>query len=233
RKRGRGTGTSLFGVAALSIFLDSLSAEHSAELLNEHWGRVKDRMRPSLEEQFIANLQKAGPTGADAERLNGDLAGLIAFARFAKARGEADTTEAALRSIDRLARLRIDLERTNPQLLAPATSATKRLHHFKLARFDHLARDVSALFTAEERALAAARLKEFREARPGWWMAFGDRFVGGENYISPPHLSHAMFAGAALVEGIDAATLSEWIDVPWCEADLFFIEKCALALTGK
>jgi hypothetical protein len=64
-------------------------------------------------------------------------------------------------------------------------------------------------------------------------MAFGDRFVGGENYISPPHLSHAMFAGAALVEGIDAATLSEWIDVPWCEADLFFIEKCALALTGK
>jgi hypothetical protein len=163
--------------------------------------------------------------------LNGDLAGLIAFARFAKSRSEEDTYQKASRRISQFARLRVDLERTNPQLLAPATTATKRLHHFKLARFDHLGADVAEMFSEEERTLAASRLKSFREARPGWWMAFAERFVGGENYISPPHLSHAIFAGSALVEKVDAATLAGWIDIPWCEADFFFIEKCVLTLS--
>jgi len=229
RRTGLGKARCLFGVAAFAEYLESVPGD----LLEKHWDRIRERVRPFLEDAKEAKSEKAGAIRVDAEILNGDLAGLIAFARFAKARGDEEVYQKALRRISHLARLRVDLERTDAQLLAPATTATKRLHHFKVARFDHLVPNVAELFSDEERVLAASRLKSFREARTGWWMAFGDRFVGGENYISPPHVSHAIFVGAALVEKADGATLAGWIDVPWCEADLFFIEKCVLALKSR
>jgi hypothetical protein len=81
--------------------------------------------------------------------------------------------------------------------------------------------------------LAATRLELIRRRRPGWWLAFGPRFVGGENYTSPPDLSRALFTGAAMVECVPADTLLQWTDVPWCEGDMYFIEKCAIALGVK
>jgi hypothetical protein len=78
--------------------------------------------------------------------------------------------------------------------------------------------------------LAAARLQAFRGERNGWFMAFGDRLVGGENYTNPAHFSRALFAGAALIEQLPPDQLAGFIDVPWCKGDFYFIEKCALAL---
>jgi hypothetical protein len=54
--------------------------------------------------------------------------------------------------------------------------------------------------------------------------------LGGENYTSPLHLTHAMFAGAALIERLPGEQLLRFVDVPACDADFFFVENCALAL---
>ena len=56
------------------------------------------------------------------------------------------------------------------------------------------------------------------------------KMIGGENSCSPPHFAGSLFRGAALVECAPAADLTAWVDVPWCAADLYFIEKVALAL---
>jgi hypothetical protein len=61
-------------------------------------------------------------------------------------------------------------------------------------------------------------------------MAFGDRLIGGENYTNPPHFARSLFAAGALVEHLDAEQLRHFIDVPWCEGDLYFIEKATFAL---
>jgi hypothetical protein len=90
--------------------------------------------------------------------------------------------------------------------------------------------EVGAALARHTGGAAAKRLAALREFRPGWWLAAGDRLIGGENYSSPPHLSRSLFAGAALVEGVPATDLAKWVDVPWCAADLYFIEKAALAL---
>jgi hypothetical protein len=76
-------------------------------------------------------------------------------------------------------------------------------------------------------------LRAFREVRPGWQVALGDRLIGGENYTNPLHFDRALFAGAALIEELPRAELLRLIDVPACKADFYFIEKCALALRAR
>jgi hypothetical protein len=237
RASGRGQARSLFGIAAFEAYLVSNSsslANDAAERIAPYSNALIQRVIPYLDDGYAAELEKAQARRAvDLEVLNGDLAGLIAFARLTGKARDPHLYARVLQRINQMAEIRVGVERTDPQLLSPAQTASKRLHHVRLVRFGNLLPEIVELFEMDERKLAAKRLRLFREARPGWWMAFGDRYIGGENYISPPHFSHAVFAGAALVEKVDRSSLMEWIDVPWCEADLFFIEKCALALREK
>jgi len=64
-------------------------------------------------------------------------------------------------------------------------------------------------------------------------MAYGDRFIGGENYTSPMHFSRALFAGTAYIEKLPPDRLFAFVDVPWCKGDFAFMEKCALALRAS
>jgi len=54
--------------------------------------------------------------------------------------------------------------------------------------------------------------------------------IGGENFISPPHLARGVFI--ALADGLqaDPAYLARKIDQPWCRADLYYIEKLSALL---
>jgi len=129
-----------------------------------------------------------------------------------------------------LTELRVNLDRVNPHILEKSDAATKKLHNSKLARYCGLVPEVGAALRALSEGRAAARLKEFREERNGWYLAFGDRMIGGENYTNPLHFPRALFAGAALVEELPAASRLTFIDVPWCPGDFYFVEKCVWAL---
>jgi hypothetical protein len=126
--------------------------------------------------------------------------------------------------------LRVNLERVNPKILEATDSTTKHLHTGKLARFCSLTPEVGEAIRTLTDGSGAARLKNFREARNGWYLAFGDRMIGGENYTNPLHFSHALFDGAVFVEQLPPEQIASFIDVPWCKGDFYFIEKCALAL---
>jgi len=54
--------------------------------------------------------------------------------------------------------------------------------------------------------------------------------IGGENYISPPHLARGLFA--ALADGVQLPPdkLAMYLDHPWCKADLYYIEKLTALL---
>ena len=270
RSRARGKARSIFGVAAFEEYMRRCAPPERAALVRAHWPRLVARVQPLLESGYPFDPARRGETRDGAERLNGDLAGLLAFARLAgdapgsgtvvgqpvpaAARGAAvqaarfwpartpasppaagtdcPTTAppSVMTRLRELAELRLNLERVNPRFVEATASASKGLHNFKLARYCGLTPEVTAVLPAEERALAAARLRAFREARPAWHLALGDRMIGGENYTNPMHFGRALFAGAALIERLPATELEALVDVPACRADLNFIERCALAL---
>jgi hypothetical protein len=143
---------------------------------------------------------------------------------------DADTGRLAITRARQLLELRVNLDRVNPRIVEKSADATKGLHNFKLARYCALVPEVADALRRHTEGCATAHLQAFRQERNGWHLAFGDRFIGGENYTNPLHLPHALFTGAVFVEQLPADQLAGFLDVPWCRGDLYFIEKCAFAL---
>jgi hypothetical protein len=126
--------------------------------------------------------------------------------------------------------LRVNLERVNPHLLEKSNLASKGLHNARLARYCDLVPEVGAAVAKLSADCGSRNLKTFREERNGWFLALGDRLIGGENYTNPAHFPRSVFVGATFVEQIPSEQLLAFIDVPWCQGDFYFIEKCVFAL---
>ena len=60
---------------------------------------------------------------------------------------------------------------------------------FRVAFADELRRHAGEQLARNVRGLMAGL--------PVWYQAFGERMIGGENYISPPHLARGLFAALA------------------------------------
>lgn len=224
RAKGPFAARSLFGVYSLWL------AAHTCGVpAKDHWKAVVERVAPVLARDYVFDVKKAHAKD-EAERLTGDLAGLIGFVRLAREAADKDAEKAGLARLRQVLELRVNLDRVNPRSLEPTDSTTAKLHAAKFARYCGLVPEVGAALARLTGGAAAERLAAVRKSRPGWWLAAGDRLIGGENYTSPPHQSRALFAGAVLVERVPAADAAAWVDVPWCAADVYFIEKAALAL---
>jgi hypothetical protein len=219
---------SAWGVYA---FYEYLVHSGDTEALPRYWLAIRERMRPLLQTDYAFDPARMDYAKDEAQRLNGDLAGLYATIHLAKKANDAETAERARKKAAILLQWRLDLERINPRIVEKTDAATKSLHHFKLARYLHLPEPVANVLAQD--GSAAKRLAEFRAARPTWWLAFGDRLMGGENYTVSPDFGRALFGGAALMERRPTAELQEWLDVPWCRADLYFIERITWAIRSE
>jgi hypothetical protein len=222
RRTGKGSASSLFGVYAWWSYCFYTS--------NKTWMELK-KLPPLPESPYKFNLQSANAGKDEAEKLNGDLAGLIGFIRLARASHDPRAGEEA--RFRELLELRINLERVNPRILEKTFSASKNLHNYKVTRYCDLVPEVGAALHKWSGGCGPARLKAFREERNAWYLAFGDRMIGGENYTTPLHFSRALFAGATFIEELPGEQLAQFVDVPWCKADLYFIEKCVDALWAR
>lgn len=206
-------------------------AAQDAGLARRYWPQVQKAAAPLLKGGYTFDPLKRDYTQDEAEQLNGHLAGLLGYARLARQNGDAAAEQAARTRGLQLLQWRVDLERMNPKILEKSTrSASKSLHNNKLPRYCALVPEVGLALARHAQPVAGARLAAFRGERHGWWMAFGDRLVGGENYTNPMNFSRSLFAAAAWVEEVPAASLLQWVDVPWGHGDFYFMEKCVLAL---
>jgi len=225
KRRGKANGA--LGVYALWAWCH-WSGDRDAALA--HWNAVKERMRPVLEKAYEFDITKGDYVNDEAERLNADLAGLVGLARLARVSGDATAQKAAKAKALELLTLRVNLERVNPNILERTRSASKTLHIAKLARYCRLAPEVGRAVGALSDGTGRAHLAAFREMRNGWHLALAERLIGGENYVSPPHMGRALMAGTTFIEELPGDRLLTFVDIPWCKGDFYFIEKCAYAL---
>lgn len=219
----------LFGVYALWLF-----AERHQWPVADGRGEAAlwDRLRPSLEERTRSimaamqplSVEAKGKEGIAVRELNGNIAGLLGFIRLCP-----DSTLAAdaKRRLHACLEQRVAFEAANPRVWTPSDLSTKSLHTVMLPRWHRLVPELGEVLAEYTGGMAAERVRKVRESMPLWWMARGDRLSGGENYTSPLHVSRALFSAAALIERLPAAALTVWRDVPWCRADLAWIERAA------
>jgi len=227
RRSGRARAAHALGVYAFWAYCHFCA---DAAAAREHWPRVKLRAKPLLDADYAFDPRRTNYAKSESEKLNGDLAGLLGLGRLARIVKDADAERQAVARARQLLELRVNLDRVNPCIVEKSDDATKDLHNFKLARYCALAPEVAEALRRHTEGCASAHLKAFRQERNGWHMAFGDRFIGGENYTNPLHLPRSLFAGATFVEELPADQLAGFVDVPWCRGDFYFIEKCVFAL---
>jgi len=227
RLSGRGKAASAFGVYAFWAYVHWAGA---ADAVKPAWDALRERMQPVLDGPYAFDPANAKYVNDEAQRLTGDLAGLVGLARLARLAGDAETGARARARARELLELRVNLERTNPRILEATRSASKSLHISKLARYCDLAPEVGRTLDRLSEGVGRTRVTAFREARNAWYLAFSERMIGGENWVSPPHLGRALMTTATFLEDLPADRLLMFLDVPWCQADFYFVEKCAYAL---
>jgi hypothetical protein len=131
RLKGPFPARSLFGVYAL------WQAAHTCETpVKDHWPTVVKRVGAVLARDYTFDTKKVHQKD-EAERLTGDLAGLIGFVRLARltAVRDREAEKAALARLRQVLELRVNLDRVNPRVLEPTDSTTAKLHAAKAARY--------------------------------------------------------------------------------------------------
>ena len=175
-----------------------------------------------------ASFDDDDPANTDAaEHLNGQIAGTLAYARIAQKAGDDDQVARALDRLSQLVAFRVHHEQADTRFIR---ISGKQAHTAKLPRYLDLVPESARMLRDFAGDALQRNARALSDQLPIWHHAFGERLIGGENYISPPTLSRALFI--ALSDGVNepAQQMVAKLDQPWCKADLYYIEKLTAVL---
>jgi outer membrane protein assembly factor BamB len=162
--------------------------------------------------------------GNAVEDLNGQIAGVIGYIRLAEKAGRAEEVRLATAKLAALATERVHFEVADPRLQG------RRSHHGTFPRYQFLVPEIGQLLADHAGKQLATNLADLRRELPVWYQAWGERLIGGENYVSPPGLARGMFLAMAYGLRATPRELARYLDQPWCRADLYYVEKLTAAL---
>jgi hypothetical protein len=160
---------------------------------------------------------------------NSRLAGLIAYCRLAKAAGDIHALEAALPEVRQSMRKRIayELAHTRGGLIRVIPNQRS-----VLARWRRLTPEVAKLLAEYALPIQRHLMQVYVDRhRPAWWLSWNvEQLMRNEAPFQLPTTPLEIFTAKALVIEEPAATLRAWLDLPWCHADEFYLQKLALTL---
>lgn len=160
---------------------------------------------------------------------NGHLAGLIAACRLAQhmkdASAEAQAVEKARQAIRE--RLTYELAHTRGGLISQVPTLRSIF-----SRWRHLTPEVGRLLAAHAGKIHQDLMSVYVDYhRPTWFLAWNvETMWRNECPLSFPTLSMEVFAARAWILGEPADRLAALLDLPWCKADLYYIQKLALTI---
>jgi hypothetical protein len=162
---------------------------------------------------------------------NSRIAGLIAWCRLAERMNDSalpqglSITRSALRD-----RLTFELAHTRGGLIY---QIPKQRSVF--SRWENLTPDLAALLREHAREIHASLMQSYVDHhRPTWWLAWNvETMMRNECSLQFPSVPRQIFTARALVLDEDRESLRKFLDLPWCRADEYQIQKLALALAAK
>jgi hypothetical protein len=163
---------------------------------------------------------------------NGYLAGLIAYCRIAKHLRDDDALEQALTVANKALRQRLAYEfaHTKGGLITQVPVGRSIF-----ARWRHLTLEVGHLLAN----YAAGTHKHLMDVyvdyhRPTWYLAWNvETMWRNECPFAFPTMSMEVFAARALILREPDEQLVRFLDLPWCKADLFYIQKLVFCIEAN
>jgi putative pyrroloquinoline-quinone binding quinoprotein len=167
-----------------------------------------------------------------AEHLNRQIAGVIGYLRILQ---KADLSEETKEPWDHLTMMvneRVHHERADSGLIRASVcwGHGNDSHNAKIPRYVGLTPELTAILSQYTGETFRDHVTGLSKQLPLWYQAWGERMIGGENYISPPHLARGLFTALAQGQVYTADQMHKYLDQPWCKADLYYIEKLTLII---
>jgi hypothetical protein len=184
--------------------------------IESNWGQLKGLVD-----------QPPGKTEEDCR--NGYVAGLIAYCRIATHMKDKQAVEKAIAATREALRGRLtyELAYTEGGLIAEVPVLRSIF-----ARWRHLTPEVGR-FLAQYAGPTHKHLMDVYVDyhRPTWFLAWGvETMWRNESPFAFPTMPAEIFAARAWILNEPAETLTRFLDVPWCKADLFYIQKLVWCL---
>lgn len=181
----------------------------------------------------IKLLLNANPKASDwkTDGKNAYLSGLIAYCRIAAHMKDAQALSAAQPRAIAAMRERIEYEATMTRGGIYFVGAANGRGSGP-ARWLFLTPETARLcrsFTDEVQKSLVGRYIDYH--RPTWYLAWGQLTEGAdEECTALPNTTMAHYAAKAMLVDTPAEQLVQAVDIPWCKADLYYIQKLVLAI---
>jgi hypothetical protein len=163
---------------------------------------------------------------------NSRLAGLIAACRLAKQANDQPTLDKTLVRARRQMRQRLAYELANTRGGVIRTLPNGR---GAFSRWRRLTPDVARLLAGRALPIEQRLMRVYVDYhRPCWWLAWNiEQLMRNEAPNQLPTTPMEIFSARALILGESGKDLAPFIDLPWCRADEFYVQKLALTLLQR
>ena len=191
--------------------------------VTDDWSRIEQNW------DFLRKLIDQPPNKMEEDCRNAYLAGLIAYCRMAMRMNDEEAVQKGVSSAQKSfrRRLKYELAHTRGGLITQVP-----VLRTIFGRWRHLTPEIARL--CAEYALETH--KNFISVyvdyhRPTWYLAWNvETMWRNECPFSFPTMADEVFAARALILHESAENLARYIDIPWCKADLFYIQKLVFAI---
>jgi hypothetical protein len=196
-----------------------------AKVTND-WSRIESNW------DRLKNLVDQTPNKMEEDCRNGYLAGLIAYCRLAGRMKDEESYQKGLR-VTRAAlreRLVYEFSHTKGGLITevPVLRST-------FARWRHLTPEIGRFLAHYAGQIHQQLMDVYVDYhRPTWFLAWGvETLWRNESPFAFPTMPAEIFTARAWILNEPAGKLASFLDIPWCRADLFYLQKLVLCLEAR
>jgi hypothetical protein len=187
------------------------------------WSGIEDNWKD------LQKLITETPNKMEEDCRNGYLAGLIAYCRIARQMNDDAAVERGLTTARAAMRERLtfELAHTRGGLITQVPVSRSIF-----SRWRHLTPEIGRFCAVYAGQIHKHLMDVYVDYhRPAWYLAWGvETMWRNECPFAFPTMPAEVFAAKALILHEPADKLTNYLDIPWCKADLFYIQKIVLCI---
>ncbi len=189
--------------------------------VEKHWGRLRD-------------IVNSAPNKMEQDCRNGHVAGLIAYCRMAAGVSDNDALARGLTAAREALRERLAYEFAHPR---GGLIGQVPVQRSVFSRWRHLTPEVGRLLHEYAGKINRSLMDVYVDYhRPTWYLAWNVELMWrNECPFSFPTMSAEVFDARAMILREPGEELAGFLDIPWCRADLLYIQKliCCIEAHGR